>query len=105
MLFKARGKNCEFEGDKLFVWTKKTCRLYNTDGTPFCSPHRFIRPEEGYYMGYDEDYKKQWRKQTLIKSNGEEVKLPPYEIGIFKTILQNSVIIKNLGNNENHGTI
>lgn len=82
--FKARGKNCRFEGDKIFVWTKGACRLCNTDGTPFGGPHELICAEEDYYIGYDEDDKSHRNWQTLIKSNGEEIRLPLCEISIFR---------------------
>ncbi len=83
--FKARGKNCRFEGDKIFVWTKGSlCRLYDTDGTPFGGSHELIHVEEDYFVGYDKDEKSRRNRQTLIKSNGEEVKLPICEISVFR---------------------
>ncbi len=41
-ILQVEGKNVRTDGDKLFVWSKKDCRLYNYDGTPFSKTHKII---------------------------------------------------------------
>lgn len=67
-----------FDSGKLVVRSKAGWQLFNLDGTPFSNVHRHICGYYDIFMGYDGD-----AGETLIKSNGEEVKLPKYEIGLF----------------------
>lgn len=82
VIMRVKGKTVRFSGDKLIVCSKGEWQLFNMDGTPFSKVHRIIANYySNYWIGYDGDDE---REETLIKENGDEVKFPSFEIGVFK---------------------
>lgn len=77
-ILKIDGKNVRFETGKLVVCSNDGWQLFNLDGTPFSKIHPLIGSEGNHWVGYDGR-----NKRTIIKEDGKEVQLPPYEIGIF----------------------
>ncbi len=78
VIMRVPGKTVRFSGDKFMVCSKGEWQLVNMDGKPFSNVHSLISSEyEGYYNAYDDC------ERTLIKSDGSEVKLPAFEIGVF----------------------
>lgn len=78
IILKVDGKNVRFDAGKLVVCSNEGWQLFNLDGTPFSKIHPLIGSEGNHWVGYDGQ-----NKRTIIKENGKEVKLPPYEIGAF----------------------
>jgi hypothetical protein len=78
IIMRVPGKTVRFSGEKLMVCSKGEWQLFNMDGTPFSKVHSIISSEyNDYYMAYDDE------KQTLIKKDGSETKLPAFEKGVF----------------------
>jgi len=74
-------KRVRFCYGKLLVYNKNSCQLYNLDGTTYSKTHPHIFEENGLFIATDKEYK----KETIIKENGKETKMPHYEhIGIFE---------------------
>lgn len=77
VIMKATGKTIRYEGEKIMVCSKDEWQLFNVDGTPFSNVHDCILHTGDYYEAFD------GQEKTLIKRDGSEVKLPPYEVSVF----------------------
>lgn len=77
VILRVSGKTVGFYEDKLMVSSKGEKQLYNLDGTPLSQVHTVITSVGDYFMAFDCD------GETLIKKDGREVKLPPFEKGLF----------------------
>ena len=78
ILLKIEGKATSFLSGKIIARSPKENQLYNLDGTTFSKTHLRIISIGDKFNGYDVN-----NEHTLIKSNGEEVKLPKFETGVF----------------------
>lgn len=78
ILLRIEGKATSFLSSKIIARTTKDNQLYNLDGTIFSKAHWRILCIGDKFSGYDGN-----GEETLIKQNGEEVKLPKFETGVF----------------------
>ena len=78
ILFKIEGKATSFLSGKIIARSPKDNQLFNLDGTAFSKAHYRIFSIGDKFSGYNSNY-----EETLIKPNGEEVKLPKFEKGVF----------------------
>ena len=78
ILLRIEGKAASFLSGKIIARSTKDNQLYNLDGTIFSKAHWRIYSIGDKFNGYDGN-----GEETLIKQNGEEVKFPKFEIGVF----------------------
>ena len=76
-ILRIKGKRVEHCGEKYVAHSRGEWQLYNKDATTYSKVHSLIYPLGNKFVAIDDDEK------TLIKENGEEIKMPKFETGVF----------------------